>query len=52
LTLSATLLRILAGVDEQMLAAQRAEGVREAGCAVDVSHNDSDANFMGGTEFY
>lgn len=43
-------MRILVVEDEPTLAAQLAEGVREAGYAVDVAHNGLDAHFMGDTE--
>jgi two-component system OmpR family response regulator len=43
-------MRILVVEDEPTLAAQLAEGVREAGYAVDVVHNGVDAHFMGDTE--
>lgn len=43
-------MRILVVEDEPTLAAQLAEGVREAGYAVDVAHNGLDAHFMGETE--
>lgn len=43
-------MRILVVEDEPMLAMQLAEGVREAGYAVDVAHNGLDAHFMGDTE--
>jgi two-component system OmpR family response regulator len=43
-------MRILVVEDEPTLAAQLAEGVREAGYVVDVAHNGLDAHFMGDTE--
>ncbi|MDZ7595629.1 MAG: response regulator transcription factor [Thiobacillus sp.] len=43
-------MRILVVEDEPTLAEQLAEGVREAGYAVDVAHNGLDAHFMGDTE--
>ena len=43
-------MRILVVEDEPTLAGQLAEGVREAGYAVDVAHNGLDAHFMGDTE--
>lgn len=43
-------MRILVVEDEPTLSAQLAEGVREAGYAVDVVHNGVDAHFMGDTE--
>ena len=43
-------MRILVVEDEPTLAAQLAEGVSEAGYAVDVAHNGLDAHFMGDTE--
>ena len=43
-------MRILVVEDEPTLAAQLAEGVREAGYAVDMAHNGLDAHFMGDTE--
>lgn len=43
-------MRILVVEDEPMLAEQLAEGMREAGYAVDVAHNGLDAHFMGDTE--
>lgn len=43
-------MRILVVEDEPTLAAQLAEGVREAGYAVDMAHNGLDAHFMGETE--
>jgi two-component system OmpR family response regulator len=45
-------MRILVVEDEPTLAAQLAEGVREAGYAVDVAHNGLDAHFMGDTESF
>ncbi|HUX30725.1 MAG TPA: response regulator transcription factor [Thiobacillus sp.] len=45
-------MRILAVEDEPTLATQLAEGVREAGYAVDVAHNGLDAHFMGDTESF
>jgi len=43
-------MRILVVEVEPTLAAQLAEGVREAGYVVDVAHNGLDAHFMGDTE--
>lgn len=43
-------MRILVVEDEPTLAEQLAEGVREAGYAVDVAHNGLDAHFMGDNE--
>lgn len=43
-------MRILVVEDEPTLSGQLAEGVREAGYAVDVVHNGVDAHFMGDTE--
>ncbi len=43
-------MRIMVVEDEPMLAEHLAEGVREAGYAVDVAHNGLDAHFMGDTE--
>ena len=43
-------MRILVVEDEPTLATQLAEGVSEAGYAVDVAHNGLDAHFMGDTE--
>jgi two-component system OmpR family response regulator len=43
-------MRILVVEDEPTLSGQLAEGVREAGYAVDVAHNGLDAHFMGDTE--
>ena len=45
-------MRILVVEDEPTLAAQLAEGVREAGYAVDVAHNGLDAHFLGDTESF
>ena len=45
-------MRILVVEDEPTLAEQLAEGVREAGYAVDVAHNGLDAHFMGDTESF
>lgn len=45
-------MRILVVEDEPTLAAQLAEGVREAGYAVDLAHNGLDAHFMGDTESF
>ncbi|HET8898150.1 MAG TPA: response regulator transcription factor [Rhodanobacteraceae bacterium] len=45
-------MRILLVEDEPTLATQLAEGVREAGYAVDVAHNGLDAHFMGDTESF
>lgn len=43
-------MRILVVEDEPTLSGQLAEGVREAGYAVDVAYNGLDAHFMGDTE--
>ncbi|MFP5381249.1 MAG: response regulator transcription factor [Gammaproteobacteria bacterium] len=43
-------MRILVVEDEPMLATQLAEGVSEAGYAVDIAHNGVDGQFMGDTE--
>lgn len=45
-------MRILVVEDEPTLVVQLAEGVREAGYAVDVAHNGLDAHFMGDTESF
>lgn len=45
-------MRILVVEDEPTLAAQLADGVREAGYAVDMAHNGLDAHFMGDTESF
>jgi two-component system OmpR family response regulator len=45
-------MRILVVEDEPTLATQLAEGVHEAGYAVDVAHNGLDAHFMGDTESF
>lgn len=45
-------MRILVVEDEPTLAAQLADGVREAGYAVDAVHNGLDAHFMGDTESF
>ena len=45
-------MRILVVEDEPTLVVQLAEGVREAGYAVDEAHNGLDAHFMGDTESF
>ncbi len=45
-------MRILVVEDEPTLATQLADGVHEAGYAVDVAHNGLDAHFMGDTESF